>query len=360
MGGVPGILHRIESPERRYLSTMSESIPAHWERWTIENLMLDIAPEVIVDRLVASGIDAELARRKVAASAEELPVLVGRCIASRLKKTETLLSIVQQLAQAIPRGTVDERSGIDPGTFFADYFSRNRPLVLRQAVRHWPALYKWSPRYFAECYGDAPVTITANRQADPWYEINARRHMTQTTLREYVSMLSSGDRTNDYYLVANSHALQTERLAPLFDDIGGIFGLLDHGSQRNHTFLWLGPAGTVTPLHHDKTNLLIAQIRGRKRVILFPTESIRHMNNVVGVYTTADPEDPERSPIDLRGLPQFEVTIGPGDVLFVPIAWWHHVRALDLSITVSMDNFIFFNRFDIPDPRDGADPRSTG
>jgi hypothetical protein len=119
--------------------------------------------------------------------------------------------------------------------------------------------------------------------------------MTQTTVADFVSMLSSAGHTNDYYLVANNYALQTERLAPLFDDIGGICGLLDSASQRDRTFLWLGRAGTVTPLHHDKTNLLIAQVLGRKRIILYPTASIRHMNNIIGVFTAAAPENPERS-----------------------------------------------------------------
>jgi replication-associated recombination protein RarA len=97
-----------------------------------------------VERLVANGIDGETARRAVASSAEHPSVKVERSIASRLKKTEMLPSTVQQLAQAIPQAAVDERNGIDPATFFANYYSRNRPLVLRQALRHWPALYKWS------------------------------------------------------------------------------------------------------------------------------------------------------------------------------------------------------------------------
>jgi hypothetical protein len=338
---------------------MSDALPEPWDCWIIENLMMGSAPGALVAQLVANGIDGEIACRAVAASAEQPCVKVGRSIASRLKKTEMLLSMVQDLAQAIPRGAIEERQRIDPGTFFADYYSRNRPLILRQAVRHWPAFYKWSPGYFAHQFGSAPVAITANRQADPWYEINARAHMTQTTMADFVSMLSSGDHTNDYYLVANNFALQSERLAPLLDDIGGICGLLDHSAQRQRTFLWFGPAGTVTPLHHDKTNLLIAQVVGRKRIILFPTSAIRHMNNVVGVYTAADPEDPERSPIDLREIPHFVVTIDPGDVLFVPIAWWHHVRALDLSMTVSMDNFIFHNHFSLDDPYDYSHGRGN-
>lgn len=27
--------------------------------------------------------------------------------------------------------------------------------------------------------------------------------------------------------------------------------------------------------------------------------------------------------------------IGPGDLLFLPVGWWHDVKGLDLSITVT-------------------------
>jgi ribosomal protein L16 Arg81 hydroxylase len=35
----------------------------------------------------------------------------------------------------------------------------------------------------------------------------------------------------------------------------------------------------------------------------------------------------------------------PGEVLFMPVGWWHHVRALDVSVTVSFTNFVFPNHF---------------
>jgi ribosomal protein L16 Arg81 hydroxylase len=332
---------------------MHAKVAPQWQTWIVENLMLDVAPGTLVDRLVSEGgVDEASARDAVTAAAAQPAVMVGRSIASRLKKTEALLWIMQELAQSVPRDKVDERRDIDAGAFFADYYSRNRPLVLRETVRHWPALHKWSPRHFAERYGTAPISITANRESDPRYEINRRTHMTQTTMADFVAMLESGGHTNDYYLVANNPVLQTAPLAPLLDDIGGIGGLLEPRMRREHTFLWFGPAGTVTPLHHDKANLCMAQVLGRKRVTLYPTAAIRHMHNIVGVYTEADPENPEHSPIDLRGVPRFEVTLFPGDVLFVPFAWWHHVRALDVSITVSMDNFIFRNDFGLMDPYD--------
>jgi len=55
-----------------------------------------------------------------------------------------------------------------------------------------------------------------------------------------------------------------------------------------------------------------------------------------GVYSPVDPEHP-----DLDAFPEFaeasvkEVVISPGEALFIPVGFWHHVRSLEVSISVS-------------------------
>ena len=41
-----------------------------------------------------------------------------------------------------------------------------------------------------------------------------------------------------------------------------------------------------------------------------------------------------------------DVVLEAGEVLFLPAGWWHQVRSLDMSITVTFMNFVFPNRFD--------------
>ncbi len=40
-----------------------------------------------------------------------------------------------------------------------------------------------------------------------------------------------------------------------------------------------------------------------------------------------------------------ECVIGPGEAIFLPIGWWHHVEALDISISMSFTNFRGDNDF---------------
>jgi hypothetical protein len=33
----------------------------------------------------------------------------------------------------------------------------------------------------------------------------------------------------------------------------------------------------------------------------------------------------------------------PGDILFLPFAWWHQIRALEFSVTATYTNFLWPN-----------------
>jgi ribosomal protein L16 Arg81 hydroxylase len=38
--------------------------------------------------------------------------------------------------------------------------------------------------------------------------------------------------------------------------------------------------------------------------------------------------------------------VRPGDVLFIPVGWWHWVESLSPSVSVSFVNFSYPNTFD--------------
>lgn len=50
------------------------------------------------------------------------------------------------------------------------------------------------------------------------------------------------------------------------DDIEIFPEFLNSRDAAGKIFVWFGPAGTVTPMHHDTMNILMAQVYGRKRV----------------------------------------------------------------------------------------------
>jgi ribosomal protein L16 Arg81 hydroxylase len=40
-----------------------------------------------------------------------------------------------------------------------------------------------------------------------------------------------------------------------------------------------------------------------------------------------------------------ECDVLPGEIIFMPVGWWHHVRSLDICISMSFTNLVFPNYF---------------
>jgi ribosomal protein L16 Arg81 hydroxylase len=149
---------------------------------------------------------------------------------------------------------------------------------------------------------------------------------------------------NDSYLVANNEVLAKPAMAPLWDDFTLDRRYLTRNDEHTHAFLWFGPRGTVTPLHHDAMNVLFNQVVGRKRFQLISPLESPYLYNSVSVYSDVDILEPDivRFPLFAHAHP-IELVLEPGETLFVPVGWWHHVESLDLSISVSFTNFVFEN-----------------
>jgi ribosomal protein L16 Arg81 hydroxylase len=165
-------------------------------------------------------------------------------------------------------------------------------------------------------------------------------------LHEYVEMVQSTTATNRFYLVGTNDLLQRPGAALLWEDIGALPSFLNPRERLKGASLWFGPAGTITPLHHDTMNILFTQIVGRKQLVLVPPTQTHLLYNDLNVFSEVDAERP-----DLQRFPRFAratpvtVLVEPGQALFIPVGWWHHVRAIDVSISVSFTNFAFPNSY---------------
>jgi hypothetical protein len=104
--------------------------------------------------------------------------------------------------------------------------------------------------------------------------------------------------------------------------------------------LWMGPARSITQLHHDFTDNLFAMVRGRKRVFLLPPEQDVHRFplprrggrsswHLSRAGTCVDPDAELHRAIGDGDVAPLEVVVGPGDMLLIPAFWWHEVHSID-------------------------------
>lgn len=183
--------------------------------------------------------------------------------------------------------------------------------------------------------------------------------LTPATLRERFGRLAVRARTGDYVntAFAPDRAMQDMTLLAYLDlvaaDAPGLPPYLGNLELRELNALchwptwldkmgpprfWIGPAGTVTPLHCDYDDNLFAQLWGSKRVWLAPPHHDEFLYpreaNAVLFGSPFDPDRPdyERFPL-ARQAALVECVMRPGEMLYLPAGWYHQVSSLSFSLS---------------------------
>lgn len=257
-------------------------------------------------------------------------------------RCESLLNLYSNLyRQSCRASSVDVLREISQAEFYENYYFMNRPLILKGLAAKSPAVNTWSPEFFARNHGSVPVQITADRNSISDYEVSFRQTVRTVTLADFVQRICREGSTNDIYLVARNYFFQNAALTPLKSDLQPPPEIINTADQSPGSVkLWFGPKATVTPLHYDEHSILFIQIYGRKRLALIPSLNLPKLYARNKFYSAVDPNK-----VDVKQHPRFlgasltEVTLEPGDILFIPVGWWHWAKSLDVSISATFCSF---------------------
>jgi ribosomal protein L16 Arg81 hydroxylase len=220
-------------------------------------------------------------------------------------------------------------------------------VILTGEMAGWPALTRWTPDYLKERLGDRPVEYQGGRAANARFEMEKDVHRRQAPFAAFMDEISQPGAGNDAYITAYNSDRNAETLSLLHEDMRPLGKFLDPSAQHANGMMWIGPAGTVTSLHHDLTNNFIAQVVGRKRLKILPAAEVGKLYNSRHVFS--DIPDVEAPNLDLAlhprlaGARAYEVVLEPGEIIFMPLAWWHQVKSLEFSVTVTYTNFLWPN-----------------
>lgn len=333
------------------LSAMSDTD----RQWLASQMMRGVSSSLIHHKLQQQGFSDIDIRTEIKQAQQHPYIKAGTNIADVLDKRNWLLATNNALASLDERydNRIEVRKTPDFNTFIRDYYSKQLPVVFTDGIKHWSALKKWTPEYFIEQVGSAEIEVQYGRENDPLYERNSKQLKKCMSMKTYAEMILQGGESNNYYMTARNTKSSLSGIECLFDDVDD-FGPVTNGGKgyrntetvNSANLLWFGPKGTVTPIHHDLTNNMLVQIYGRKKVTLIPAFQVPNMYNDKGVYSAADyPDfDKEQFPL-LNNVSAIEIILNPGDTIFIPIAWWHRVESLDVSISTTFINFDIPNQF---------------
>eukprot|EP01052_Picozoa_sp_SAG31_P003881 SAG31_NODE_154_length_22184_cov_25.917142_3_plen_311_part_00 len=234
---------------------------------------------------------------------------------------------------------------------FQMYQKRNAPVVLRGAAASWGAA-DWSLEWFKSGpYRNVEVEVSVDGLQD-----GVKQKM---TIADYIESFDGLANSNEQqigspasatsyipYLRAwyfgDSHpelldaiplaASEKGQAAAEKAHLGGFFvdklKRLPKHVRPPLTWIFMGAAGCVSKLHVDvwHTSAWFAQIEGRKHFTFFPPEHTRLVHNATHGWADPSLKGANCATHKYYAAAQpYEVTLGPGDLLFIPSKWPHQV-----------------------------------
>lgn len=227
------------------------------------------------------------------------------------------------------------------------------PLVLRGLAAEWPALARWTEPARIEAMASDEVLVLRSRDGRRFLKCDCKqeRWPLDDVLTHLFPTAAGGDAAQIYARAPlSAHALAD-------CDMGAIEAMMEVPAKLCNASVWLGSHANVTPFHYDHCHGFLVQVVGEKTFTfvepsqwrcMYPREPTPELSRVdFEAWRSADPHTAE---LERRRHPKFDraalrsVTVRPGDVLYTPPYWWHHVETSGdgsgISVLVPFDQTV--------------------
>ncbi|KAK4790385.1 hypothetical protein SAY86_017689 [Trapa natans] len=228
---------------------------------------------------------------------------------------------------------VVKRSALSLEAFLHEYFLSGSPVIITDCMSHWPARAKWNDLDYLESvagYRTVPVEVGKNYLCSDWKQ-------ELITFSQFLQRMQSNDCPALLTYLAQH---------PLFDQITDLrkdILVPDYcfagGGELRSLNAWFGPSGTVTPLHHDPHHNILAQVVGKKYIRLYSSslseELYPHSETMLCNSSQVDLDNIDEQFSEVVDLEFMDCVLEAGEMLYIPPKWWHYVRSLTTSFSVS-------------------------
>ena len=243
--------------------------------------------------------------------------------------------------------TMEEFQGIDRARFARDIAPAYRPVVLRGLARDWPlvAAAKEGAEQAIAYIGGFDSGMRAEVMIAPPGEQGrfffradmsgfnfARKEATLSQVGKTLLDRSTNSEPPGIY----AGATETAKHLPGFDDANPLPLAMDQPGAQSR--LWLGSRTQIAP-HYDLSENIAVVALGRRKFTVFPPEATPYLYvgplNITPAGQPVSMVDPKAP--DLAAYPDYPkaealaltAELHPGDAVYIPNFWWHHVEALD-------------------------------
>lgn len=237
--------------------------------------------------------------------------------------------------------------------------SNQKPVVLTGTNLVSSALH-WDLNYLKNHIGDGLFTVyQSNNNYFRYYEsrkISTHKDFKPPTLQtemnfsEFVDKLKECQRTGTQKVYLQQLLSENVGKRIIKDFIGFNWNWINRQKVINHwgplssNLLLVGMEGNITSVHYDEQQNFFAQVRGHKRCVLFSPDQFKSLYP----FPVHHPHD-RQSQVNLENLnlkkfPKaaelkgMHTILEPGDVLYIPVYWWHQIESLPKKgVTVSIN-----------------------
>jgi hypothetical protein len=220
--------------------------------------------------------------------------------------------------------------------FREKYLIPQKPVIITELSKQWPAHTKWTWDYFKSIVGDVKVGVYNNTRAGAKVPVNGADDYMK--FGEYLDLIRKGPVELRIFL------FNIFKYAPQISEDFSFPEQLMKGFLKKYPMLFVGGAGSIAHMHYDidMSHIFHTQFIGKKRVLLLDNGQSRFIYRMPATVESSASFVNWHEQLDTDNFPAlkyakaYESILEHGDTMFMPSGYWHHMQYMESGFAMSL------------------------